>query len=260
MRLGSNVERGTAVLGSVVSLWRYPVKSMMGEELNAAEFTKGGLLGDRAYALVDSSDGEQPKWPNALFQALSLTPSLPILSVFLARHIPCVYQRCLIVWMAFPEAAGNRSQLELLPQERPSREARHDNWETGERLQKMRKPLRPVRCHRWRVRDFLAWISRRPSNPRFSKGRRDEGSGSRSRSNPRAGQRSFAIPSGDSQRQEKTTKRHIWAALKLNSAPSVKREIPLPNEVSLELAWSYSEFFQLFGCNREPFLFLHSFR
>jgi uncharacterized protein YcbX len=44
--------------GSVVSLWRYPVKSMMGEELNAAEITDRGLLGDRAYALVDSSDGK----------------------------------------------------------------------------------------------------------------------------------------------------------------------------------------------------------
>lgn len=42
--------------GSVVSLWRYPVKSMMGEELNAAAFTERGLLGDRAYALVDSSN------------------------------------------------------------------------------------------------------------------------------------------------------------------------------------------------------------
>src|ERR1700682_1586762 len=55
--------------GSVVALWRYPVKSMMGEELNAAEVTKGGLLGDRAYALSDSSDGriasaQNPrKWP-----------------------------------------------------------------------------------------------------------------------------------------------------------------------------------------------------
>ncbi len=43
-------------LGSVVSLWRYPVKSMMGEELNAADVTERGLLGDRAYALVDSSN------------------------------------------------------------------------------------------------------------------------------------------------------------------------------------------------------------
>jgi uncharacterized protein len=44
--------------GSVVALWRYPVKSMMGEELNAAEITERGLLGDRAYALVDSADGK----------------------------------------------------------------------------------------------------------------------------------------------------------------------------------------------------------
>ena len=56
-------------LGSVVSLWRYPVKSMMGEELNAAEVTERGLLGDRAYALVDRCDGKVAtaknprKWP-----------------------------------------------------------------------------------------------------------------------------------------------------------------------------------------------------
>ena len=33
-----------AVLGSIVSLWRYPVKSMLGEELNASEVAKRGLL------------------------------------------------------------------------------------------------------------------------------------------------------------------------------------------------------------------------
>ena len=38
------------VLGSIVSLWRYPVKSMLGEELNAAAVTERGLLGDRAVA------------------------------------------------------------------------------------------------------------------------------------------------------------------------------------------------------------------
>jgi len=57
------------VLGSVVALWRYPVKSMMGEELNSAEVTERGLLGDRAYALVDATDGKVAsaknprKWP-----------------------------------------------------------------------------------------------------------------------------------------------------------------------------------------------------
>lgn len=42
--------------GSVVSLWRYPVKSMMGEELNSAEITERGLFGDRVYALLDPSN------------------------------------------------------------------------------------------------------------------------------------------------------------------------------------------------------------
>src|SRR6266542_2877739 len=68
-------------LGSVVSLWRYPVKSMMGEELNATEVTERGLLGDRAYALVDSSDGKVAtaknprKWPRLFdFRATFIEP------------------------------------------------------------------------------------------------------------------------------------------------------------------------------------------
>jgi hypothetical protein len=68
-------------LGSVVSLWRYPVKSMMGEELNAAGVTERGLLGDRAYALLDSSSGKvvsakhPRKWPNLLdFRAAFVEP------------------------------------------------------------------------------------------------------------------------------------------------------------------------------------------
>jgi uncharacterized protein len=45
-------------IGSVVSLWRYPVKSMLGEEINATEVTERGLLGDRAYALMDPATGK----------------------------------------------------------------------------------------------------------------------------------------------------------------------------------------------------------
>jgi uncharacterized protein YcbX len=60
----------TAGLGSLASLHRYPVKSMMGEALNAAEVTPRGLYGDRAYALRDSETGKvvsaknPRKWPN----------------------------------------------------------------------------------------------------------------------------------------------------------------------------------------------------
>ncbi len=42
----------------VVAIWRYPVKSMMGEELNATDVTERGLLGDRAFALVDEETGK----------------------------------------------------------------------------------------------------------------------------------------------------------------------------------------------------------
>ena len=69
-------------VGSVVSLWQYPVKSMMGEELNATEVTERGLLGDRAYALVDSSDGKVAtaknprKWPRLFdFRATFIEPA-----------------------------------------------------------------------------------------------------------------------------------------------------------------------------------------
>ncbi len=40
---------------SVASLWRYPVKSMAGEELDSVNVTARGLRGDRAYALVDTA-------------------------------------------------------------------------------------------------------------------------------------------------------------------------------------------------------------
>jgi len=56
-------------LGTVVSVRRYPVKSMQGEELNAAWVTPRGVLGDRALALVDAENGKvvsaknPKKWP-----------------------------------------------------------------------------------------------------------------------------------------------------------------------------------------------------
>ena len=52
--------------GSVVSLWRYPIKSMMGEELNSTAVTEHGLCGDRAYALIDVSSGKVVSAKNPL--------------------------------------------------------------------------------------------------------------------------------------------------------------------------------------------------
>src|SRR5215211_8149032 len=66
---------------SVGALWRYPVKSMMGEELNAAEVTDRGLLGDRQFAVVDAATGmvagaKNPrKWGNFFdFRAAYVEP------------------------------------------------------------------------------------------------------------------------------------------------------------------------------------------
>src|SRR2546426_10049244 len=77
-----------ATQGSVASLWRYPVKSMLGEELSVIEVTERGLLGDRAYALVDSADGKAAtaknpkKWPTLFgFRATFLEPPRPDASV-----------------------------------------------------------------------------------------------------------------------------------------------------------------------------------
>ena len=44
--------------GKVVSIWRYPLKSMIGEELNSSYVTERGLLGDRTYALIDQETGK----------------------------------------------------------------------------------------------------------------------------------------------------------------------------------------------------------
>ncbi len=72
------------VVGGVGSLWRYPVKSMQGEELNASAVTERGLLGDRTHALLDGADGKvgsaknPRKWPNLFaFRAAFAEPPAP---------------------------------------------------------------------------------------------------------------------------------------------------------------------------------------
>ena len=58
---------------SVATLWRYPVKSMQGEELNAADITGVGLLGDRRFAVIDPETGKVAgaknprKWPGFFY-------------------------------------------------------------------------------------------------------------------------------------------------------------------------------------------------
>ena len=69
----------STLVGVVEELWRYPVKSMLGEQVTASEVADRGLLGDRAYALRDTSDGKiataknPRKWPNLFDYSATLT-------------------------------------------------------------------------------------------------------------------------------------------------------------------------------------------
>lgn len=45
-------------IGAVRSVWRYPVKSMMGEALSLIQVNAHGLQGDRVYAILDGADGK----------------------------------------------------------------------------------------------------------------------------------------------------------------------------------------------------------
>lgn len=68
-------------IGVVATIHRYPVKSMMGEELNAAQIGAKGMLGDRAYSLADPATGKivsaknPSKWPTLFsFRAAFFRP------------------------------------------------------------------------------------------------------------------------------------------------------------------------------------------
>ncbi len=63
----------TMHIGSVQSMWRYPVKAMQGEQIPGAAVTERGVLGDRVYAILDRATGhvasaKHPRKWNNLFR------------------------------------------------------------------------------------------------------------------------------------------------------------------------------------------------
>lgn len=57
------------IIGKVCEIWRYPVKSMGGEKLDACVVSASGLAGDRSWALRDEETGEirgGKKWPGLM--------------------------------------------------------------------------------------------------------------------------------------------------------------------------------------------------
>ena len=65
--------------GTVKALWRYPVKSMAGTKIDEAQVTEGGILGDRAYAVIDRESGRvgsaktPKKWAGLMTLAADFT-------------------------------------------------------------------------------------------------------------------------------------------------------------------------------------------
>lgn len=59
-------------MATITDIWRYPIKSMAGESVEASPVTPRGVLGDRGYALLDAETGKVAsaknprKWPHLL--------------------------------------------------------------------------------------------------------------------------------------------------------------------------------------------------
>lgn len=68
-------------VGTVAEVWRYPVKSMLGERLSEIEVETRGLVGDRLWAVVDEDgklgSGKSSKRFRRLEGLLDLTATMP---------------------------------------------------------------------------------------------------------------------------------------------------------------------------------------
>ncbi len=76
---------------SVAEMWRFPVKSMRGEQIEAADGTEAGFVGDRAYAVIDPATGKvgSAKHPR-LWGALLQCEARYVATPFLGEALPAV--------------------------------------------------------------------------------------------------------------------------------------------------------------------------
>jgi uncharacterized protein YcbX len=97
--------------GKIGSLWRYPVKSMGGERLDEAVVTNGGLIGDRAYALIDQSTGKvvSAKVPKKWGPLLNLDAAF-VASPRIGGQIPAVR----ITWRDGGSVLSNCAEIDTL--------------------------------------------------------------------------------------------------------------------------------------------------
>jgi hypothetical protein len=99
---------GSTLFGAAEELWRYPVKSMLGEQLDASEVTENGLLGDRETCPTARS---RPPRVRANGRTCSITRDANVTNRA-ARNMPPVATEChpskRIVFLG-PEKDGHSS-------------------------------------------------------------------------------------------------------------------------------------------------------
>ncbi len=100
----------------VISLWRYPVKSLQGERLESAEVTADGISGDRRYAIFDVATDlglTGRRMPQLLFASARLGPDGTV-EIRLPDGSIAADDAALSAWLGRPvqlrsmEAAGAR--------------------------------------------------------------------------------------------------------------------------------------------------------
>ena len=88
-------------VGRVAEIWRYPVSSVGGERVRAADVSAAGVAGDRQYGMIDLATGraatpeKDPRWRKALhLEARSVSGKLPTI-VFPNGHAYALDDRSL---------------------------------------------------------------------------------------------------------------------------------------------------------------------
>lgn len=110
-------------IGTVKALWRFPVKSMLGEQLDELEITARGVVGDRAWALRDVDNkrvASAKKFANLLtfrakFEGQPVLGNLPPVQITLPGG-RTIHAHDANASEIISQATGHKFQLEHVPQ------------------------------------------------------------------------------------------------------------------------------------------------
>ena len=122
-------------IGSVRGLWRYPVKSMLGEELGTATLTERGVQGDRQFALIDLETGhvvsaKNPRrWPTMFAFQARLLPGSPVSVEITLPDGQIVMESLGDVDVVLSERLGRKVTLTSVPPAQPVLEQYSPNLE-----------------------------------------------------------------------------------------------------------------------------------